>query len=63
MSQPAARFSYSSIVRPFSGYQRSKLEDFAALANKAGLEVLRVWLDPERMFSVQYLVRAGSVAR
>ena len=39
------------------------LEDFAALAGKAGLEVLRVWLDPERMFSVQYLVRAGSVAR
>jgi dimethylhistidine N-methyltransferase len=39
------------------------VEDFAALAGKAGLEVLRVWLDPERMFSVQYLVRAGSVAR
>jgi dimethylhistidine N-methyltransferase len=39
------------------------LEDFAALAGKAGLEVLRVWLDPEHMFSVQYLVRAGSVAR
>ncbi|HET6805555.1 MAG TPA: L-histidine N(alpha)-methyltransferase [Frateuria sp.] len=39
------------------------LEEFAALAAKAGLEVLRVWLDPERMFSVQYLVRAGSVAR
>ena len=38
-------------------------EDFATLAGKAGLEVLRVWLDPERMFSVQYLVRAGSVAR
>jgi dimethylhistidine N-methyltransferase len=39
------------------------LEDFAALADKAGLEVLRVWLDPEQMFSLQYLVRAGSVAR
>jgi dimethylhistidine N-methyltransferase len=39
------------------------LEDFAALAGKAGLDVLRVWLDPERMFSVQYLVRSGSVAR
>ncbi|UGB46434.1 L-histidine N(alpha)-methyltransferase [Frateuria edaphi] len=39
------------------------LEDFATLAGKAGLEVLRVWLDPEGMFSVQYLVRAGSVAR
>jgi dimethylhistidine N-methyltransferase len=34
------------------------LEDFAALAHRAGLEVQRVWLDPERMFSVQYLVRA-----
>ncbi|MCX7513875.1 L-histidine N(alpha)-methyltransferase [Frateuria hangzhouensis] len=39
------------------------LEDFAALAGKAGLDVLRVWLDPRQMFSVQYLVRAGSVAR
>ena len=39
------------------------LEDFAALAGKAGLEVLRVWLDPQQMFSVQYLVRSGSVAR
>jgi dimethylhistidine N-methyltransferase len=38
------------------------LEDIAALAGKAGLEVLRVWLDPEQKFSVQYLVRAGSVA-
>ena len=39
------------------------LDDFAALAAKAGLEVLRVWTDPQRMFSVQYLVRTGSVAR
>ncbi|UGB38860.1 L-histidine N(alpha)-methyltransferase [Frateuria soli] len=39
------------------------LEDFDVLAGKAGLEVLRVWLDPEHMFSLQYLVRAGSVAR
>ncbi|HEV2621126.1 MAG TPA: L-histidine N(alpha)-methyltransferase [Frateuria sp.] len=38
-------------------------EDFASLAAKAGLEVMRVWVDPERMFSVQYLARAGSVAR
>lgn len=34
-------------------------EDFAALALRAGLTVQRVWLDPERKFSVQYLVRAG----
>ncbi len=33
------------------------LEDFAAMAGKAGLEVARVWLDPEKLFSVQYLVR------
>lgn len=36
------------------------LEDFAALARRAGLEVKQVWLDPQQMFSVQYLVRAGS---
>ena len=35
------------------------LEDFAALADKAGLAVQRVWTDSRRMFSVQYLVRAG----
>ena len=35
------------------------LDDFAAIAARAGLEVARVWLDPQRMFSVQYLVRAG----
>ncbi|OZB59640.1 MAG: L-histidine N(alpha)-methyltransferase [Lysobacterales bacterium 14-68-21] len=34
------------------------LEDFAALARRAGLAVREVWFDPERMFSVQYLVRA-----
>ena len=33
------------------------LEDFAALAAKAGLAVMRVWTDPKQMFSVQYLVR------
>jgi dimethylhistidine N-methyltransferase len=35
------------------------LEDFAALADKAGLAVQRVWTDSQRMFSVQYLVRAA----
>ncbi|MEP6899630.1 MAG: L-histidine N(alpha)-methyltransferase [Rhodanobacter sp.] len=39
------------------------LDDFAALAARAGLAVLRVWTDPQQMFSVQYLVRASSVAR
>ncbi len=38
------------------------LEDFAALALKAGLTVQRVWLDPQRMFSVQYLVRTNPAA-
>ncbi|TAL98613.1 MAG: L-histidine N(alpha)-methyltransferase [Rhodanobacter sp.] len=35
------------------------LADFAALAEKAGLAVLRVWTDPQQMFSVQYLARAS----
>ena len=34
------------------------LDDFAVLARRAGLAVREVWFDPERMFSVQYLVRA-----
>ena len=33
------------------------LEGFAAMARKAGFEVERVWTDPERLFSVQYLTR------
>jgi dimethylhistidine N-methyltransferase len=39
------------------------LEDFAALAAKAGLTVRRVWLDAKAMFSVQYLVRADTASR
>ncbi|NMW24497.1 L-histidine N(alpha)-methyltransferase, partial [Rhodanobacter denitrificans] len=39
------------------------LEDFAALAARAGLAVKHVWTDPQRMFSVQYLVRASTLAR
>ncbi|MES2311995.1 MAG: L-histidine N(alpha)-methyltransferase [Pseudomonadota bacterium] len=38
------------------------LEDFAALAARAGVAVQRVWTDAEQMFSVQYLVRASAVA-
>jgi dimethylhistidine N-methyltransferase len=34
------------------------LEDFAELAHRAGLQVAQVWMDAERRFSVQYLVRA-----
>jgi uncharacterized SAM-dependent methyltransferase len=38
------------------------LDEFAALAEKAGLAVMRVWTDPQQMFSVQYLVRASVAA-
>jgi len=27
------------------------------MAHKAGLEVAKVWVDPEQLFFVQYLVR------
>ncbi len=33
------------------------LEGFAAMAETAGFSVERVWMDAERLFSVQYLVR------
>lgn len=33
------------------------LEGFAAMAGTAGFRVARVWMDAERLFSVQYLVR------
>jgi L-histidine N-alpha-methyltransferase len=33
------------------------LEGFAALAETAGFRVKRVWMDADRLFSVQYLVR------
>ena len=33
------------------------LEGFAAMAKTAGFSVERVWMDDERLFSVQYLVR------
>jgi dimethylhistidine N-methyltransferase len=36
------------------------LEDFAALAAVAGLAVQHVWLDPQGLFSLQYLTRNGS---
>ncbi|GAB2808768.1 L-histidine N(alpha)-methyltransferase [Dyella kyungheensis] len=35
-------------------------EDFAALAGKAGLAVAHEWTDPQGMFAVYYLVRAGA---
>lgn len=38
-------------------------EDFAALAAKAGLDVAHAWTDPQEMFAVYYLVRAGMPRR
>jgi dimethylhistidine N-methyltransferase len=35
------------------------LEDFAELAASAGLAVQHVWTDPEGLFSLQHLTRAG----
>ncbi|MET3651332.1 L-histidine N(alpha)-methyltransferase [Dyella japonica] len=35
-------------------------EDFAALAGKAGLAVTHEWTDPQGMFAVYYLMRAGA---
>jgi dimethylhistidine N-methyltransferase len=37
------------------------LDDFAQMANKAGLSVARVWMDEDKRFSVQYLVRSTPV--
>ena len=33
------------------------LEGFAGMAAAAGFTVKRVWMDPDRLFSVQYCVR------
>jgi dimethylhistidine N-methyltransferase len=33
------------------------LESFAAMAGRAGFRVVKAWIDPERLFSVQYCVR------
>ncbi|UPG84567.1 L-histidine N(alpha)-methyltransferase [Luteibacter aegosomatis] len=38
------------------------LDDFAQMAEKAGLSVEKVWMDEDKRFSVQYLVRATPVA-
>jgi dimethylhistidine N-methyltransferase len=37
--------------------------DFAALAARAGLEIMQEWTDPLGMFAVYYLVRAGTKQR
>jgi dimethylhistidine N-methyltransferase len=37
------------------------LDDFAQMASKAGLSVAKVWIDEDKRFSVQYLVRSTPV--
>ena len=37
------------------------LDDFAQMASKAGLSVAKVWMDEDKRFSVQYLVRSTPV--
>lgn len=37
------------------------LADFAALAARAGLQVRRIWTDPQSWFSVQYLERSAAM--
>lgn len=39
------------------------LADFAALAARAGLQVRRIWTDPQSWFSVQYLERSAAAMR
>jgi len=40
-----------------------RMEDLDAMATEAGLSVDRVWTDPERLFSVQYLRAAPRPTR
>jgi dimethylhistidine N-methyltransferase len=44
-----------SILTEYS--HKYRLEDFARLAGEAGWRVARVWIDPDQLFSVQYLER------
>jgi uncharacterized SAM-dependent methyltransferase len=37
------------------------LESFGALARVGGFEVTHVWIDPQRLFSVQYLAARGAM--
>jgi uncharacterized SAM-dependent methyltransferase len=44
-----------SILTEYS--HKYTLDGFAAMAERAGFRVARVWMDEARLFSVQYLVR------
>jgi dimethylhistidine N-methyltransferase len=50
-------FETNERVRTEYSYKYSP-EEFAALAGAAGLSVIEVWTDPDRLFSVQYLTPA-----
>ncbi len=49
------RFTRDESIHTESSYKYS-LDDFAELARSASFEVEQVWTDPERLFSVQYLL-------
>lgn len=55
-------FAQGESIWTESSYKYS-LEEFGRLAAGAGLRVRRVWTDPERLFSVQYLTGDGSRGR
>ena len=43
------------IDTPTECSHKYELQEFADLAAEAGFNIRKVWTDPERMFSVQYL--------
>jgi uncharacterized SAM-dependent methyltransferase len=56
------RFGAGERVRTEFSYKYEP-EEFAAFADQAGLAVIDVWMDPRRMFSVQYLALRQSARR
>lgn len=52
------RFRAGERIHTENSY-KYELEQFAALAGSAGLGLVEVWTDPERLFSVQYLEALG----
>ncbi|MEO7715318.1 MAG: L-histidine N(alpha)-methyltransferase [Capsulimonas sp.] len=50
-------FAKDEMIHTESSYKYG-LNEFEALARKAGWQVAQVWMDPERLFSVQYLTVA-----
>ena len=54
LGEHAISFQSGESIWTESSYKYAP-EDFAALAGSAGFSVERVWTDPQRLFSVQYL--------